>query len=160
MRTAAFAFLVIVTATGTAAADPATRPAAKKKKPAPAAQPNVDLAVSPPPVVARPTIVLTPVLQPMPRLDNKIDLFPPSVMGDPGLSFGGVNEKRPGLNFGGDWKTDAAMIGALSAGFAALVGLCGGGQCLLPDWLPGTPDTGPGVTITSPQPDSRIREPR
>ncbi len=160
MRTAAFALLVIVTATATAAADPAGKPAAKKKKPAPAAQPSVDLAVSPPPVGARPSLVLTPVLQPLPRLDNKIDLFPPAVLGEPGLWFGGVNEKHPGTTFGGGWKTDAAMIGALAGGFAALVGLCGGGQCLLPDWLPGTPDPGPGVTITSPQPDQRIRQSR
>lgn len=158
MRTAALALLVIVTATGPAAADPQTTPAAKKKKPA-AEQPQVVPAAAPAP--AQPKIDLTPVFPPLPRLDSKVDLFPPAVLGDPSFTMsGGAGEKRPGLSFGGGWKREAAMIGAMSAGFAALVGLCGGGQCLLPDWLPGTPDAGPGVSITSPQPDQRIRQSR
>jgi hypothetical protein len=52
-------------------------------------------------------------------------------------------ERRSGLSLGDDqdWKVHAAQAGAMAAGFAALVGLCGGGRCMLPSVF-GEPELG------------------
>jgi hypothetical protein len=79
---------------------------------------------------------------------TSVDLFPPSVFTvpgsdfGPGMSGGGKRESRAGLGLGndGDWRVQAAQIGAMAVGFAALAALCGGARCLLPEstssWLP------------------------
>jgi hypothetical protein len=58
-----------------------------------------------------------------------------------------------GLGDDGDWKVQAAEVGAMAGIFATLVALCGNGGCLLPDLLGdgGRDDIGP-------PPDLEIRE--
>jgi hypothetical protein len=129
MRAVAIALALVMAGAGSAAAEPPAKPKATAPKPA--------------------------AKQPAPA---KIDLFPPSVLGDP-LRGGGSNEERAGWSFGGGWKREAAVVGAMALGFAALVGLCSGGACMLPDWLPGTPDPG-GINPPPSDPDPRIRSAR
>ncbi len=135
MRAVAMALALVLAAAGSAAAEPPATPATPAKPKAPAAKP----------VATRPA-------------PAKIDLFPPAVLGDP-LKGGGSNEERAGWSFGGGWKREAAVVGAMALGFAALVGLCSGGACMLPDWLPGTPDPG-GINLPPSDPDPRIRSER
>jgi hypothetical protein len=70
-------------------------------------------------------------------VDRPVDLFPPTVFGERGrftLGDGGANERRPGINLGndGDWRVQAAQVGVMVGGFAALAALCGSGACRLP----------------------------
>ncbi len=78
--------------------------------------------------------------------DNPIDLFPPDLLGGRGTFrpfTHGDKERRAGIPLGDDrdWKVQAAQIGVMAGAFAALVGLCGSGRCMLPEssasWLPG-----------------------
>ena len=67
------------------------------------------------------------------------------------------NEKSSGMSLGDDtsWQVQAVQVGAIAAGFAALVAICGNGNCLLP-W-------GGGADNLGPSPDLQIRpdnEPR
>ena len=85
----------------------------------------------------------------------RLDLTPARLFGkDPGLASDRRGaERREGLDLGDDrdWKVHAAQVGAMAAGFAALVGLCGGGNCLLPSVF-GEPEVGAS-------PDLQIRKP-
>ena len=73
---------------------------------------------------------------------KRLDLFPSKVLESAAKGAKGKNERRPGLSLGsdGDWKVQAAQVGVMAATFGALVGLCGAGNCRLPDglssWLP------------------------
>ncbi len=60
-----------------------------------------------------------------------IDLFPRSVLSN----LPQQPERSRGISLGddGNWKVQAAQVGAMAIGFAALVGLCGSGNCKIPN---------------------------
>lgn len=97
----------------------------------------------------------------------EVNLFPPSIFGERGtfnpFGSGGKAERRGGLDLGddGDWRVQAAQIGVMAAGFAALVGLCGGGKCMLPEaassWLPDAFRAKPQA-IPPARPEPRVRQ--
>jgi len=165
-RTTTLALALLVAAAGTATAEPA-KPT--KKKPA-ATQPAAAVKPTPAPTpVPRSAAVgwdgrlLLPPLLPVtpPLAERPIELFPSAVLGDhPLVLGGGVSEKLPGATFGGGWKGEALTAVGMAAGFAALVGLCGGGRCVLPDSLPGGVDSGPGISAPPAQTDQRVRQVR
>lgn len=78
-----------------------------------------------------------------PKVDpRRVNLFPPNVFGRGLLAppGNGKSERRKGISLGadGDWRVHAAQVGAMALGWAALVGLCSGGKCMIPDkWMPG-----------------------
>lgn len=92
---------------------------------------------------------------------GSIDLFPESVFGSSRKS----PEEKHRLTLGNDesWKAQAVQVGAMAAVFGALVGLCGGGKCLipsgatdfLPDWMTAEP-----TTYHSPRREQPLREAR
>lgn len=129
--------LVIGVASGQALADPpaeADKPAKKTKKPA-------DLRVKP-------------------SQAQRIDLFPSRV-----LQRRATNERERRMTLGddGDWKVQAAQVGAMVGVFGALLGLCGGGKCLvpgnvtdvLPDWMQAE-----GPVYTNPRRSQPVRSAR
>jgi hypothetical protein len=71
-----------------------------------------------------------------------INLFPEKVMRNRATT---ATERQQRMTLGddGNWKVQAAQVGAMVGIFGALVGLCGGGKCLvpkqvtdvLPDWM-------------------------
>ena len=66
---------------------------------------------------------------------RRLDLTPSRLFGKADPTTGDRRkENRAGLGLGndGNWKVQAAQIGAMAAGFAALAALCGDGKCLLP----------------------------
>jgi hypothetical protein len=92
---------------------------------------------------------------------GSINLFPGAVLGHGRRA----PEKQRRLTLGddGDWKVQAAQVGAMAAVFGALVALCGGGKCLipgeavdfLPDWM-----TAEDPVYHSPRRDQPIRQAR
>lgn len=102
----------------------------------------------------------TPALRP-------VDLTPAQLWVEPWLSFGDPAElnrpeQRRGIDLpDGDWRVQAAQVGVMAAGFAALVGLCGGGKCLLPnavnEWLPDWAEAKPPPNVTV-RPQPRVRQ--
>jgi hypothetical protein len=88
---------------------------------------------------------------------RRVDLSPWRLFGNttPSATDHRGKEQTRALNLGDDssWKVQAAQIGAITAGFAALWALCGGGKCLMPDALGGNAQDrlGPG-------PDLEIRD--
>jgi hypothetical protein len=92
---------------------------------------------------------------------GSINLFPGAVLGHGRRSP--EKERRLTLGDDGDWKVQAAQVGAMAAVFGALVGLCGGGKCLipgeavdfLPDWM-----TAEDPVYHSPRRDQPIRQAR
>ena len=92
---------------------------------------------------------------------GSINLFPGAVLGHGRRAP--EKERRLTLGDDGDWKVQAAQVGAMAAVFGALVGLCGGGKCLipgeavdfLPDWM-----TAEDPVYHSPRRDQPIRQAR
>lgn len=94
-----------------------------------------------------------------PASSRRINLFPEKVFG----KSRHTPEDRHRLTLGDDrnWKVQAAQVGAMAAVFGALVGLCGGGKCMIPngavDFLPGWMKAQP-TTYTSPRREQPLRE--
>lgn len=94
-----------------------------------------------------------------PTRSRRINLFPEKVFG----KSRHAPEDRHRLTLGDDrnWKVQAAQVGAMAAVFGALVGLCGGGKCMIPggatDFLPGWMRAQP-TTYTSPRREQPLRE--
>lgn len=90
---------------------------------------------------------------------RRLDLTPARLFGQGGNGTPDRRgkEKSSGLSLGEDssWKVQAVQVGAIAAGFAALVAICGNGNCLLP--------FGGGADNLGPPADLQIRpdnEPR
>jgi len=103
--------------------------------------------------------------QPVPVGAQRLDLTPARLFGKGQVKDKPDRrgaEKRSGFSLGDDrdWKVQAAQVGVMAAGFAALVGLCGGGKCMLPDvpFLPQSEEgPPPGLEI---RPNSEPRSAR
>jgi hypothetical protein len=125
---------------------PSTRPANERASP-PAGSEAKPTARAAPRLPASGVPLLLPGLPPAPAgaADRPIDLFPDELFGGRGtfrpFAFGD-KEHKAGASLGddGDWRVQAAQIGVMAGAFAALVGLCSGGRCMLPEqatsWLP------------------------
>jgi hypothetical protein len=61
--------------------------------------------------------------------NQRINLFPTRVLQNRSKT---ERERRMTLGDDGNWKVQAAQVGAMVGIFGALVGLCGGGKCLIP----------------------------
>ena len=88
---------------------------------------------------------------------RRLDLTPSRLFGKADPSGKRDKEKGSGISLGDDtsWQVQAVQVGAIAAGFAALVAICGNGNCLLP--------FGGGGDNLGPAPDLEIRpdnEPR
>jgi hypothetical protein len=95
--------------------------------------------------------------KPTPNGARRLDLTPSRLFGKSDPSGNRGKEKSSGVSLGDDtsWQVQAVQVGAIAAGFAALVAICGNGNCLLP-WGGGGDNLGPA-------PDLQIRpdnEPR
>jgi hypothetical protein len=172
---ALLSILVIALAAGPAAADPPAVPVQKqpptKKKPAatakatatakakPAAAPGVNLGsmarAATAPGSAEANDARTP------NGARRLDLSPARLFGHGmGKTDRRGAERGSGTSLGddGSWAVQAAQVGVMAVGFAALWALCGGGNCMLPDVLPDAFSTPEGLP-----PDLEIRphnEPR
>jgi hypothetical protein len=119
-----------------AAAEPTApakkKPAATAKKKAPAAKP--DLGVSLGSMAKSAGTASTAEPPATPNGARRLDLTPARLFGKTQDPAGKKNEKTTGIALGDDrnWKVQAVQVGAMAAGFAALVALCGDGKCLLP----------------------------
>lgn len=94
---------------------------------------------------------------PTPNGARRLDLTPSRLFGKSDTPDRRGKEKSSGLSLGDDtsWKVQAVQVGAIAAGFAALVAICGNGNCLLP--------FGGGADNLGPPADLQIRpdnEPR
>jgi hypothetical protein len=90
---------------------------------------------------------------------RRVDLSPWRLFGKSGAAPGADRrgkERTNALDLGNDssWKVQAAQIGIITAGFAALWALCGGGKCMLPDSFGG----GSAADRLGPSPDLEIRD--
>ena len=151
---ALLAILVIGVFAAPAAADPPAPPPATKKpaaKPA-AKKPAAKPAAKPPsPGAATPGVSLSSMARAAtgpagadadPRTPNgarRLDLTPARLFGVKGPATDKRGSERgSGTSLGDDssWAVQAAQVGAMAVGFAALWALCGGGNCMLPDVLP------------------------
>ena len=88
---------------------------------------------------------------------RRLDLTPSRLFGKSDAPDRRGKEKRSGVALGDDtsWQVQAVQVGAIAAGFAALVAICGSGNCLLP--------FGGGADNLGPPADLQIRpdnEPR
>jgi hypothetical protein len=155
---------VVMVALGLAAplasADPAKAPrkkapvAAKKKGHKPAA-PGVSLGSMA--QAAAGTSAADKADAKTPNGARRLDLTPSRLFGKTDPSGKTGKEKSSGVSLGNDtsWQVQAVQVGAIAAGFAALVAICGNGNCLLP--------FGGGGDNLGPAPDLEIRpdnEPR
>lgn len=150
---ALLAILVTGLLAAPAAADPPTPPPApppaKKKPPARAAVKKKPAAPAP---VAAPGISLGSMAAAATAKDRadaadartpngarRLDLTPARLFGVKGPKADRRGAERgSGVSLGDDtsWGVQAAQVGVMAAGFAALWALCGGGNCMLPDVLP------------------------
>ena len=88
---------------------------------------------------------------------RRLDLTPSRLFGKSDTANRRGKEKGSGVSLGNDmsWQRQAVQVGAIAAGFAALVAICGNGNCLLP--------FGGGAENLGPPADLQIRpdnEPR
>ena len=129
-------------------------------KPAKAAE----TAPKPAPLPSGVALLLPRIPAPTPAV--QVDLFPPSIFGERGTFNpfgGGHDERRNGLSLGNDadWRVQAAQVGLMAGAFAALVGLCGGGKCMLPDaassWLPDALKAKPQF-VPDARPEPKVRQ--
>jgi len=91
---------------------------------------------------------------------RRLDLTPSRLFGKSDGSNRRGKEKRSGVSLGEDisWQRQAVQVGAIAAGFAALVAICGNGNCLLP-WGGGGDNLGPPPDLQI-RPDSEPRPAR
>lgn len=161
--------LALGLAASPAAAEPARapvkkKPAAARKKPA-APKTAADSKAAAP---ASPGVSLGSMAKaaagpgeaeksPTPNGARRLDLTPSRLFGKSDTPDRRGKEKGSGIGLGDDtsWQVQAVQVGAIAAGFAALVAICGNGNCLLP--------FGGGAENLGPPPDLQIRpdnEPR
>lgn len=151
-----------------AAADPPTTkpaPAARKKTkkkapaPAPAAAPGMSLGS-----MARAATGSSAADAADARTPNgarRLDLTPARLFGVKGpKSDRRGSERTSGVSLGDDssWAVQAAQVGVMAAGFAALWAICGSGNCMLPDVLPDAFTTSEGLpadVAIRPEPEVR-----
>lgn len=161
--------LVVILALGLAAlpasAEPAKAPQKPQKKSAPVSKTSSKKKAQAKP--ATPGVSLGSMAQaaagqngektPTPNGARRLDLTPARLFGKSDAPDHRGKEKGSGIGLGNDtsWKVQAVQVGAIAAGFAALVAICGNGNCLLP--------FGGGADNLGPPADLQIRpdnEPR
>jgi hypothetical protein len=91
---------------------------------------------------------------------RRLDLTPARLFGKSDTANRRGKEKSKGIALGDDssWQVQALQVGAMATGFAALVALCGSGNCLLP-WGGGADDLGPPADLQI-RPDNEPRPAR
>ena len=91
---------------------------------------------------------------------RRLDLTPARLFGKSDTPDRRGKEKSKGMSLGDDtgWKAHALQVGAMATGFAALVALCGSGNCLLP-WGGGADNLGPPADLQI-RPDNEPRPAR
>ncbi len=97
---------------------------------------------------------------PTPNGARRLDLTPSRLFGKSDAPDHRGKEKRSGVSLGDDtsWQRQAVQVGAIAAGFAALVAICGNGNCLLP-WGGGADNLGPPADLQI-RPDNEPRPAR
>lgn len=97
---------------------------------------------------------------PTPNGARRLDLTPARLFGKSDTPDRRGKEKTSGIGLGDDtsWKVQAVQVGAIAAGFAALVAICGNGNCLLP-FGGGADNLGPPADLQI-RPDSEPRPAR
>jgi len=133
-------FMALGLAALPAAAEPAKAPTkplkknvakttAKKKAPAKPTTPGVSLGS-----MAQAAAGQNQEKTPTPNGARRLDLTPARLFGHSDAPDHRGKEKGSGIGLGDDtsWKVQAIQVGAIAAGFAALVAICGNGNCLLP----------------------------
>jgi hypothetical protein len=108
---------------------PVAKTTAKKKAPAKPATPGVSLGS-----MAQAAAGEKQEKTPTPNGARRLDLTPARLFGHGDAPDHRGKEKGSGIGLGDDtsWKVQAVQVGAIAAGFAALVAICGNGNCLLP----------------------------
>jgi hypothetical protein len=97
---------------------------------------------------------------PTPNGARRLDLTPSRLFGKSDAPDRRGKEKHKGMSLGDDtsWQAQAVQVGAIAAGFAALVAICGNGNCLLP-WGGGADNLGPPADLEI-RPDNEPRPAR
>ena len=91
---------------------------------------------------------------------RRLDLTPSRLFGKSDTPDRRGKEKTSAVGLGDDtsWQVQAIQVGAIAAGFAALVAICGSGNCLLP-FGGGAENLGPPADLQI-RPDSEPRPAR
>lgn len=159
--------LVVILALGLAALPASAEPAKAPTKKAPVAKQSKKKAQQKP---ATPGVSLGSMAQaaagqgaeksPTPNGARRLDLTPARLFGKSDGSDRRGKEKTSGVSLGDDtsWKVQAVQVGAIAAGFAALVAICGNGNCLLP-FGGGAENLGPSDSLQI-RPDNEPRPAR
>jgi hypothetical protein len=137
------------------AAPVAKTQAAKKKAPGASATPGVSLGS-----MAQAAAGQNSEKTPTPNGARRLDLTPARLFGRSDAPDHRGKEKGSGIGLGDDtsWKMQAVQVGAIAAGFAALVAICGNGNCLLP-FGGGAENLGPSDSLQI-RPDNEPRPAR
>jgi len=164
------ALVVVIMALGLAAplasAEPASAPSKKKtpvagkKKPVKAAPASPGVSLGSMAAQAAGTRADKADKTPTPNGARRLDLTPSRLFGKSDAPDHRGKEKRSGMSLGDDtsWQAQAVQVGAIAAGFAALVAICGNGNCLLP-WGGGADNLGPPADLEI-RPDNEPRPAR
>jgi hypothetical protein len=159
--------LVVILALGLAALPASAEPAKAPTKKAPVAKQSKKKAQQKP---ATPGVSLGSMAQaaagegaeksPTPNGARRLDLTPARLFGKSDGTDRRGKEKTSGVSLGDDtsWKMQAVQVGAIAAGFAALVAICGNGNCLLP-FGGGAENLGPSDSLQI-RPDNEPRPAR
>lgn len=134
---------------------PVAKTTAKKKAQAKPTTPGVSLGS-----MAQAAAGEKPEKTPTPNGARRLDLTPARLFGKSDAPDRRGKEKSSGIGLGDDtsWKVQAVQVGAIAAGFAALVAICGNGNCLLP-FGGGAENLGPSDSLQI-RPDNEPRPAR